>query len=78
MIGGFVGRALGLYGEGEAAGFVMSFLGAVILLALYRMMVGRRIHGAALTCAVCARHEAQGTMHKVHAAGRSDRLLALM
>jgi len=42
VIGGFAGRALGLYGEGEAAGFVMSFLGAVILLALYRMMVGRR------------------------------------
>jgi uncharacterized membrane protein YeaQ/YmgE (transglycosylase-associated protein family) len=42
VIGGFAGRALGLYGEGEAAGFFMSFLGAVILLALYRMMVGRR------------------------------------
>ena len=42
VLGGFVGRALGLYGEGEAAGFLMSFLGAVILLALYRMMVSRR------------------------------------
>jgi uncharacterized membrane protein YeaQ/YmgE (transglycosylase-associated protein family) len=42
LIGGFVGRALGLYGEGEAAGFIMSFIGAIILLALYRMMVGRR------------------------------------
>ena len=41
VLGGFVGRALGLYGEGEAAGFVMSFIGAVILLAIYRMMVGR-------------------------------------
>ena len=40
VIGGFVGRALGFYGEGEAAGFLMSFLGAVVLLALYRMMVG--------------------------------------
>jgi uncharacterized membrane protein YeaQ/YmgE (transglycosylase-associated protein family) len=42
VLGGFVGRALGLYGEGEAAGFVMSFIGAVILLAIYRVMVGRR------------------------------------
>jgi uncharacterized membrane protein YeaQ/YmgE (transglycosylase-associated protein family) len=42
LIGGFIGSALGLYREGEAAGFVMSFLGAVALLALYRMTVGRR------------------------------------
>jgi uncharacterized membrane protein YeaQ/YmgE (transglycosylase-associated protein family) len=42
LLGGFLGRALGLYGPGEAAGFLMSFLGAVILLALYRMMVRRR------------------------------------
>jgi uncharacterized membrane protein YeaQ/YmgE (transglycosylase-associated protein family) len=42
VLGGFVGRALGLYREGEAAGFVMSFIGAVVLLALYRMIVGRR------------------------------------
>jgi uncharacterized membrane protein YeaQ/YmgE (transglycosylase-associated protein family) len=42
VLGGFVGRALGFYGEGEAAGFIMSFLGAVLLLFLYRMMVGRR------------------------------------
>ena len=41
VLGGFLGRALGLYGEGQAAGFVMSFIGAVILLAIYRMMVGR-------------------------------------
>ena len=42
LLGGFLGRALGLYGEGEAAGFIMSFLGAVTLLALYRAMIGRR------------------------------------
>ena len=44
VLGGFLGRALGFYGEGEAAGFVMSFLGAVVLLALYRMVIGRRRH----------------------------------
>lgn len=42
VIGGFVGRALGFYGPNESAGFLMSFLGAVILLAIYRFMVGRR------------------------------------
>ena len=42
VLGGFVGRALGLYREGEAAGFLMALVGAVVLLALYRMMVGRR------------------------------------
>jgi uncharacterized membrane protein YeaQ/YmgE (transglycosylase-associated protein family) len=42
VLGGFVGRALGLYEEGEAAGFLMALVGAVVLLALYRMIVGRR------------------------------------
>ena len=41
FLGTFLGRALGLYHEGEAAGFIMSLLGAVILLALYRMFAGR-------------------------------------
>ena len=42
LLGGFVGRAMGFYGPDQAAGFLMSFLGAVILLVLYRMMVRRR------------------------------------
>ena len=42
VLGGFTGRALGLYGEGEAAGFLMSFLGAVVLLVIYRMAVRQR------------------------------------
>jgi uncharacterized membrane protein YeaQ/YmgE (transglycosylase-associated protein family) len=42
LLGGFIGRAMGMYGPGEAAGFLMSFLGAVILLILYRMLVRRR------------------------------------
>jgi uncharacterized membrane protein YeaQ/YmgE (transglycosylase-associated protein family) len=42
VLGGFVGRALGFYREGEAAGFLMALVGAVLLLALYRMVVGRR------------------------------------
>jgi len=42
MLGGFIGRAMGVYGPAQAAGFLMSFLGAVILLMLYRMIVRRR------------------------------------
>ena len=41
VLGGFVGRALGFYREGEAAGFLMALVGAVVLLALYRMIAGR-------------------------------------
>jgi uncharacterized membrane protein YeaQ/YmgE (transglycosylase-associated protein family) len=36
LIGGFIGRAMGLYAAGEGAGWLMSILGAVILLFLYR------------------------------------------
>ena len=43
VLGGFIGRAMGWYGEGEAAGYVVSFLGAVLLLVLYRMMARRSI-----------------------------------
>jgi uncharacterized membrane protein YeaQ/YmgE (transglycosylase-associated protein family) len=42
LLGGFLGRALGWYGENDAAGFLMSLVGAVLLLWIYRMMVGRR------------------------------------
>ena len=42
VLGGFLGRALGWYGEGDSAGFLMSLVGAVVLLAIYRMAIGRR------------------------------------
>jgi uncharacterized membrane protein YeaQ/YmgE (transglycosylase-associated protein family) len=42
LLGGFIGRALGLYGPGEGAGMLMSILGAIVLLAIYRFTVGRR------------------------------------
>jgi uncharacterized membrane protein YeaQ/YmgE (transglycosylase-associated protein family) len=31
-----IGRALGMYGEGQSAGFIMSVIGAILLLAVYR------------------------------------------
>jgi uncharacterized membrane protein YeaQ/YmgE (transglycosylase-associated protein family) len=42
LVGGFIGRALGFYGPNQGAGFVMSVIGAVILLAIYRWFAGRR------------------------------------
>ena len=42
VLGGFAGRALGLYGPNDSAGIFMSILGAVVVLFLYRLMVGRR------------------------------------
>lgn len=42
LIGGFLGRALGLYNEGEPAGFVGALVGAIVVLLLYRMASGRR------------------------------------
>ena len=41
LVAGFVGRLLGLYAPGQAAGFIMSTLGAVLLLMLYRLISHR-------------------------------------
>lgn len=42
FIGTLIGRALGFYGQGQGAGFIMSLLGAILLLWIYRMVVARR------------------------------------
>jgi uncharacterized membrane protein YeaQ/YmgE (transglycosylase-associated protein family) len=36
--GGWLGRALGWYKEGQPAGFVMSVVGAMLLLLIYRFV----------------------------------------
>ena len=38
-----IGRAMGWYAQGEVTGFIASVLGAMALLAIYRMVVGRRV-----------------------------------
>jgi uncharacterized membrane protein YeaQ/YmgE (transglycosylase-associated protein family) len=38
VLGGFIGRAFGFYGPGEPAGFLMSTLGAVVLLFIYHKL----------------------------------------
>lgn len=42
LLAGWLGRALGWYRADEGAGLIASVLGAVILLAIYHMVVGRR------------------------------------
>ena len=41
VLGGFIGRSLGLYGPQDGAGYLMSIVGAVVVLLLYRMLVRR-------------------------------------
>jgi uncharacterized membrane protein YeaQ/YmgE (transglycosylase-associated protein family) len=36
-VGAFLGRTLGLYQEGQTAGFIASVVGAIILLLVYRL-----------------------------------------
>jgi uncharacterized membrane protein YeaQ/YmgE (transglycosylase-associated protein family) len=42
LLGGWLGRVFGLYREGDAAGFIMAVVGAVIVLALYRLVMPNR------------------------------------
>jgi uncharacterized membrane protein YeaQ/YmgE (transglycosylase-associated protein family) len=46
IVGAFVatylGQTLGWYRPGEAAGFIGSVIGALIVLAIYRLIAGRR------------------------------------
>jgi uncharacterized membrane protein YeaQ/YmgE (transglycosylase-associated protein family) len=41
LVGGWLGRALNFYRPGEPAGFIMAVIGAVIVLAIYRMVARR-------------------------------------
>ena len=38
LVAGFLGRMLGLYEPGQGAGLIMSVIGAIVLLAVYRMV----------------------------------------
>lgn len=42
LIATYGGQALGVYEAGEAAGFVGSLLGAIVLLVIYRLVRGRK------------------------------------
>jgi uncharacterized membrane protein YeaQ/YmgE (transglycosylase-associated protein family) len=36
LVGGFVGRSIGWYGDGDPVGFIMAVVGAIAVLAVYR------------------------------------------
>ena len=38
FLGTFLGRAIGHYGADESAGFIVSLIGAIILLAIYNLI----------------------------------------
>jgi len=42
LLGGFIGRAMGMYSSNESAGFIMALLGAVTVLVIYRVTMGGR------------------------------------
>ena len=42
LLAGFLGRSLGWYHEGEAAGFIASVIGAILLLIIYRLLTRGR------------------------------------
>lgn len=43
LVATFLGEEVGWYQPGQSAGFIGSIVGAIIILAIYRMIVGRRI-----------------------------------
>ena len=42
LLAGFIGKSIGWYNEGEAAGFLAAIVGAFIILFLYRIIMRRR------------------------------------
>ncbi len=48
ILAGFLGRAVGWYAEGQPVGFIASVIGAIIILAIYRVIIGRRAGGGGI------------------------------
>jgi uncharacterized membrane protein YeaQ/YmgE (transglycosylase-associated protein family) len=44
VVGGYLGRVVGWYGPEDPVGFVMAVLGAIVLLAIYRLIARRPRH----------------------------------
>lgn len=47
FVASYLGQAMGYYMVGEPAGFIASVVGAMLLLGIYRMIAGRRLHAHA-------------------------------
>lgn len=43
VVATFLGQALGWYGQNQGAQFIGSVVGAIVILAVYRMFTGRRV-----------------------------------
>lgn len=41
LVGGFIGRLIGWYGEGDPVGFIMAVAGSILVLVVYRVTLGR-------------------------------------
>lgn len=41
LVGGFLGRLIGWYGDGDPVGFAMAVTGSLVLLGAYRLSEGR-------------------------------------
>ena len=48
VVAGLIGRAVGWYSEGQPAGFIASIIGAIIILAIYRLIIGRTAGGGGI------------------------------
>ena len=48
LVAGWLGRAVGWYQPGQPAGFFASVIGAIIILAIYRLIIGRSAGGGGL------------------------------
>jgi len=75
-IGGYLGRALGWYQEGHAAGFLMAVVGALILLCAYHFLFGNKAtatHDRTSPVVVAALHIGYGRSHVPAAIGRKAR-----
>ena len=46
LLGGWIGRALGVYQPGQPAGFIMAVIGAIVVLAVYRLAFSGRTRHA--------------------------------
>jgi uncharacterized membrane protein YeaQ/YmgE (transglycosylase-associated protein family) len=42
LVASYLGRVVGWYKEGQSAGFIMSVLGAILILFVYRLIIGKK------------------------------------
>ncbi|WP_343060422.1 GlsB/YeaQ/YmgE family stress response membrane protein [Sphingomonas rhizophila] len=42
LLAGFIGKSIGWYDQGEAAGFIAAIVGAILILVIYRLILRRR------------------------------------